>query len=352
MKTHSRVVSIVAFVTAMLAVVWMGCGSDDPAGPGDGGGGGTSSTLVLPAGKYLIEIGVATCSDKNVTMFAFEDSFCLENEVDEITIQIPEIGEVTIPCPIKVEGTKLSVTCTATIDVGGGCMVTFDIALSGTSDGDTVSVSGTIMATAESPADCYTGPDCIDLTLEATRIGPPPVDCPSTMDLVITGGPFAGTRTFVAAGTAIVTGDNIAFTVFAQYPPFLISPPATGGVGDIVDLFFTTPSINPSSLPQTFPVVVTGKGPATTIGGGPAVFFSYFEEQADPFLYFVGTGGSGTVTITALSADRITGSMNINITGLQGAGKNTPVPSSRSILGPFSVGTFNIPLVSRELRHR
>ena len=91
-------------------------------------------------------------------------------------------GGQKMNCTGTVDDTTVDVSCTGQFEIFEGCIATFTYTLSATRNGDNLTSVSTF-ATDYTPDLCAFSPDdCVETQSTATRVGPEPPDCVTSVD--------------------------------------------------------------------------------------------------------------------------------------------------------------------------
>jgi hypothetical protein len=320
-------------LSALVALVaFTGCSSDDDpaAPPGPGGGGG----FTLPAGVYTTSMLIETCVGVPIVNDGSTEVWCTGEIVDELP------GGLYCT-PVQVGDDSVTVDCSGTEDLGGGCSIAWTAVGGGKRMGDTWSLSVHIEI-VDTPDGCYRDPTCLDVTMSAMRIGDPPSACTyaeaNTFNSTITGGPMAGRVPFSMGGGASSGPGGISWGFGGQYPEQDFPVPASSGLRDGYSIGFSLDSIDPKSLPRT--LNVSAGGNLVNSAGQTEGFVNYSEYDSENNHEAFSSGGGGTVTVQEVSDLHIAGTISLNIdvmsySGPQNAGAQETSP--RTITGGFYI---------------
>ena len=327
-----RKMNVVAALVALVPFA-IGCGSDDPSGPGGGGGGGGGDKDLAP-GMYQVTFDTSICpvpgSGHEATgggPSVFTVVLCDDASWEEL---------LDIDCNgVDVVGDNLTIDCSYT-DSDGGCTTTYRIQGSGSKSGNTWTLNGTQTITSETPQGCSGNNACEQamITVELIQSGAPTACSYAdamTVENTVGGGPNPGKFVMRAGGQSTPQGNNTWFWGFGGY---YNSSETAKSNRNLSSLDFVTPLIDGTSLPATFPLAAQGFAKASA---GDPVFMSYYEQLLSGSSFFSESVDQGTITINEVSDDHIAGTYSCTVSGTQFTPPSTSVPGSRTLSGGFFV---------------
>ncbi|MEE9271584.1 MAG: hypothetical protein V3V49_15140 [Candidatus Krumholzibacteria bacterium] len=336
-----RVVVFNAGIVVLILVQVVGCSKDDdkPTGPGTPSGGSAAN---LPAGRYVIEESIWECGQSDTSEYTDSELICAMISISEFS------GG---GCPVQVNGNEYSWSCEVD-GTWGDCEYTVRLEATGLRDGDTWTTRESYEITAASPVGCFGGVgDCGLFLTTLTRVGDAPGGCayaePNTVQLTIRDGPYAGEYELFASGGATSSGGGISYSLSAS---IRIYEPEISDVS--FSIGFTTPLLDPASLPVTLAVVMESGYPLNVTGEKSrqpeAAITDFYTETGYPpldFDSFVAESVElGTFTVNELSEVEIAGKFNVVFRGTKNYG--TPEQAQRSVLGSYFID--NEPSLSSE----
>ena len=321
-------------LAALVALVAMaGCSSDDdPAAPPPPGGGGG---FTLPAGIYQTSMRIEDCTSTPILSEGSTEVWCNGEIVDELP------GGLYCT-PVKVGDDSVTVDCSGTEDLGGGCMISWTALGGGKLVGDRweLQVNITIVDT---PDGCYTDtPKCMHVTMSAERVGDPPSACAyadaNVFNSTVSGGPMAGKVPFSMGGGSTLGPGGIAWNFGGEYPERDFIATASAGTSEGWSIGFSLDAVDPKALPRTLNVSAGGR--LTNSAGQTEGFMNYSEYDPDSGHEAFTSGGGGTVTVQEVSDTHIAGTISLNVdmmtySGPQGSSAQETTP--RTISGGFYI---------------
>jgi hypothetical protein len=306
-----------AGIVALILALAVGCSKDDdkPTGPGTPSG---DSAANLPAGRYVIDEAIWECGAPDTSEHTDSELICA-------TISVSEFSGGG--CPVQVNGNEYSWSCEVD-GAWGDCEFTVRLEATGSRDGDTWTVRQAYEITADSPAGCFGGEgDCGLFLTTLTRIGDAPGGCayaePNTIELTIQDGPYAGEYELSAGGGATSSGSAISYSLSAS---MRIYEPEISDVS--FRLGFTTPLVDPASVPVTLAVAMGSGDPFVFIversGQPEAAIADFYAETGypplDDYSFVAESVESGTFTVNELSEVEIAGKFNVVFWGTDNYG--------------------------------